>query len=124
MIAIAARAASIAIAGGLLCSAHPADAANQQDAERWEIAFQAANMADAVVTSQCLHSGRCAEGNPLLGRHPSDAKLFGIKAAIGLVHFIAFKRLERASYKSAMRFSQISFVGQSGIVALNLRFVF
>jgi hypothetical protein len=112
-----------AAAVALLCPT-PALAATQADAKKWEIAFQAENLADAVVTSTCLHSGQCAEGNPLIGRHPSDAKLFGIKAAVGLVHFIAWKRLLAQDAKSAMRFSQISLVGQGTIVALNLRFVF
>jgi len=32
---------------------------------------------DARMTDQCLNAGWCQEANPILGTHPSDARLYG-----------------------------------------------
>jgi hypothetical protein len=39
----------------------------------------AATMLDVATTSHCMSTyGDCQEGNPLLGSHPSTAKLYGV----------------------------------------------
>jgi hypothetical protein len=46
------------------------------------IAFNwAATTADVVTTLKGLDSGRCTEGNPLFGSHPSPGKVAGISYA-------------------------------------------
>ncbi len=53
--------------------------ARADDFEKRELAFQALNIADGVVTIDCLRRDVCVEGNPFYGKSPSTEKIVAIK---------------------------------------------
>lgn len=89
-----------------------------------EIAYQVLNLADAVETSACLRHAECEEANPILGKHPSDAKLWGVKIGGGILHYIVAKHLNDRDPHAAKVFQIVSLVVQGGVVGANLRMVF
>ncbi len=97
----------------------------QKAALRWELAYQLASALDAAETIYCLRTDpTCEEANPLMGKHPSTAKIILTKAAFGLIHYEFTHRLARHNPRAAMRISQISFALQGAVVALNMRVIF
>lgn len=83
--------------------------------DKAELAFQGLNAADAIATSGVLHHGGI-EHNPLLGKHPSNAKLFAVKAATGAAH-CGFRLLIE---DNASGFEQVYDVVTIGIVGAGL----
>jgi hypothetical protein len=86
--------------------------------------YLALSAIDAAQTIDCLNRELCVEGNPLLGRHPSAAKLIGVKVGLGLLHFTAFSRINDKNPRGALRLAQISCALQGTVVGLNARFTF
>lgn len=95
-----------------------------QHVRAWEFAYQGLNAVDTVQTLDFLHRGKAHELNPLLGKHPSDARLILTKVAFGAVHFVVIRKLYEADPTFALRAAQLSVVVQGGVVAANLRFAF
>lgn len=110
-------------AAALLTSASPAFAADRSDVMKWEAAFQVLNAVDAATTIACMHQKDCEEANPLVGKHPSTAKIIGIKAAVGLIHFYAVNEISKRDTKTALRIAQVSVFAQGTVVGLNLRVI-
>ena len=96
----------------------------QSDALKWELGYIGLNAIDAVQTIHCLDRGKCTEGNPIFGRHPSTTKLILGKLGFGLLHFAAFSHMNDRNPKAAMRFAQVSCFIQGGVVLLNARIAF
>jgi hypothetical protein len=112
------------IAAALLAAPTPALADTKSAADQWETAYVALNLIDTIQTLDCLHRDRCIEGNPLFGKHPSDAKLIIGKVLLVGIQFAMFEHAEARSAKGALRVAQIG-VGVTGAtVALNARFTF
>lgn len=110
------RAASAAVAQKL--------ALTRSAAMKWELAYLALSAVDAAQTIECLDRGACHEANPLFGKHPKAGTLIAAKAGLGLVHFLAFRHINRRNPKAALRLAQISAGVQGGVVLLNARMVF
>ena len=108
----------------LLAFATPAHADTRSAANQWEAAYVALNIADTVQTIDCLHRGYCEEGNPIFGKHPSDAKLIIGKVLLVGIHVAIFEHIKRDNPKTALRMAQVSVGLQGTVVALNARFVF
>jgi hypothetical protein len=89
-----------------------------------EIAFQALNLADAAQTISCLDRNVCHEGNPLFGSNPSTAKVLGIKAGFGVLHYAVARLLNDRNPRAARIFQIATIAIQGGVVAANLRFTF
>jgi hypothetical protein len=116
---------TIACAALALCTAAPAAAATKADAMRWEAAYEVLNAVDAVQTAYCVHHvGGCEEANPLLGKHPSTAKIIAAKVVLGGLHFAIVDRMANRNPKAAMRVAQVSVGLQGAVVGLNMRIVF
>lgn len=118
----------IAIAA-LVCIATPGAALaqerdDQREALRYEIAFQALNLADLAITLDCVNRNVCHEANPIFGRNPSDRELIFGKALGGAVHWLIFDHLRERDPRAARLFSQASVALQGGVVMANLRFTF
>lgn len=96
----------------------------RQDATRWEIAFQGLSALDAIQTCSFLASGKGREANPVFGRNPSCAKVVGIKAGLGLVHWLLFTRLRRDDPAQARKAARISVFVQGAVVTANMRLMF
>lgn len=92
--------------------------------KRWEIAYQVASVADGVVTQICLDRGTCHETNPVLGRNPSPGKLWGIKVAGGVAHYLLVREVAKTDPEFARLLAIGSFTVQAGVVGWNLQFVF
>lgn len=122
------------IAAALLASASPALAGPlerdyrieraQQAARNWEHAYLALSAIDAAETIYALDHDLAEEANPLLGKHPSTAKIIAVKVAVGAAHYALFTYANDRNPKSALRFAQVSAIMQGGVVGLNLRVVF
>lgn len=89
-----------------------------------EIAFQVLNAADAAQTCDFLARGKAYELNPILGKHPSCAKVVTFKVTGGAAHYLLVREIEKRDPKLA-KIVQIITIGiQGGVVAANLRFTF
>lgn len=89
-----------------------------------EAGFLALSAVDAMQTINCLNRNECVEINPLLGRHPSAAKIILVKAGMGALHFVAFKKEFDRNPTSALRLAQISCAIQGSVVRMNARMSF
>ena len=89
-----------------------------------EAGFLALSAVDAMQTINCLSQNECVEINPLLGRHPSAAKIILVKAGMGALHFVAFKKEFDRNPTSALRLAQISCAIQGSVVRMNARMSF
>ena len=98
--------------------------ARRKDATRMEITFQVLNVLDAAQTVSCLSRQTCAEGNPLYGSHPPAGQVIGIKAGMGVLHWLVFKTLIDRDSNAARWFGRLTVAVQGGVVASNLRFTF
>jgi hypothetical protein len=94
------------------------------EAIKSEAGFLALSAIDAAQTIGCLDRNECVEMNPLLGRHPSAAKVILLKAGMGALHLVAFKAAMKKSPTSALRLAQISCVLQGSVVGMNARMSF
>ena len=98
--------------------------ATKSAALKWEVGYLALSAIDAAQTIDCLNREVCVEGNPILGKHPSTAKLIGAKVALGVLHFTAFSRINEKNPRGALRLAQVSCALQGTVVGLNARFTF
>lgn len=121
----------LAVAGSVLTPsialAKSARSAFEQDrstALKWEIGYLALSAIDAAETIHCLNRGTCREANPIFGKRPSATKLILAKSALGLIHFAAFRHLNKDNPRAALRYAQISAGVQGGVVLLNARIAF
>jgi hypothetical protein len=89
-----------------------------------EAGFLALSAMDAMQTIDCLSRNECVETNPLQGKHPSAAKLILVKAGLGALHFVAFKKELDRNPGSALRLAQISCGIQGSVVRMNARMSF
>ena len=105
-------------------SASPWQEKTKSTALKWELGYLALGAIDTVQTVSCLERGICAEGNPLLGKHPSTKKLIAVRVVGSLIHFGIFTYVNERNPKAAMRFAQISAGIQGTAVLLNARFTF
>ena len=96
----------------------------RRDAKRTAYAALALSAIDGIETCIAVSSGRGSEGNPLYGKHPSCAKVAGIKIITGALFLLTFNRaLDRDPY-AARRGARIFLVVQGGMVLANARFAF
>ena len=96
----------------------------RKKADKWEIAFQVLNATDAIQTCALVSGGRASEGNPLFGKHPSCAKVFGIKAVAGTLQYLLWSKLRRDNPKAALNAARWAVIIQGAVVSANMRFVF
>lgn len=108
----------------LLLAALVATPARADTVSQMEIAYQALNVADFITTEDCLQRGTCHEANPLLGSHPSTARLAAFKLAVGAGHYVLMRQIYHSNPRAARTFEIVSIVMQGGVVGANLRFVF
>jgi len=84
----------------------------------------AATVLDVATTSHCMSTyADCQEGNPLLGSHPSQAKLYGVSFSIlgGQLLASAWLRRKAPNGKLWMAPSIITAAGHGLAAVLNLR---
>jgi hypothetical protein len=89
-----------------------------------EAGFLALSAIDAAQTISCLSRNECVEMNPILGKHPSAAKVILLKAGLGALHLVAFKSELKKNPTSALRLAQISCILQGSVVGMNARMSF
>lgn len=88
--------------------------------EEW--IFQGERVIDTAQTMECLHDmPGCREKNPLLGHHPSDAKLIGVSALESLAHLGVTMALNDRHPKAARTFAFVSVFAEAGVIGLNLK---
>lgn len=88
---------------------------------RWELAYLGLGVIDAAQTINCLNDGICVEGNPIMGKNPTPAKLLLGRLALGSIHFAVFNAINKRNPKTAMRVAQISCAVQGATVLFNAR---
>ena len=84
----------------------------------------AATMLDVATTSHCMSTyENCQEGNPLLGSHPSTAKLYGVSFSMlgGQLLASAWMRHKAPNGKLWMMPSIIASAGHGLAAVLNVR---
>jgi len=84
----------------------------------------AATMLDVATTSHCMSTyGDCQEGNPLLGSHPSTAKLYGVSFSIlgGQLLASAWMRHKAPNGKLWMMPPIVATAGHGLAAVLNVR---
>ena len=84
----------------------------------------AATLLDVTTTSHCLSTyAACQEGNPLIGSHPSQAKLYGVSFSVLAGQLLASAWLRRKSpdRKLWMVLPIFATAGHGLAAALNLR---
>ena len=84
----------------------------------------AATMLDVATTSHCMSTyGDCQEGNPLLGSHPSTAKLYGVSFSMlgGQLLASAWMRHKAPDGKLWMMPPIIATAGHGLAAVLNVR---
>ena len=84
----------------------------------------AATMLDVATTTHCMSSyANCQEGNPLLGAHPSTAKLYGVSFSMlgGQLLASAWLRRKTPTGKLWIAPPIIASAGHGLAAALNLR---
>lgn len=86
-----------------------------------EYVFQGLNLADGATTMYNLHRG-FEERNPILGKHPSDAKLIGQIAAIGVVHAAITSVLQDELPEAVKPWEIGGIIVKGGAVAWNVHF--
>jgi len=96
----------------------------RKNATHWELAFLALSVVDTAQTAECISRGRCKEGNPLLGHHPSVGHLILIRGLGDLAHYGIFRYLNDRNPVEARSWAIGSTVVEGGVVALNIRYVF
>jgi hypothetical protein len=89
-----------------------------------EIAFEVLNAADATQTCAYVSNGNAVEINPLLGKHPSCGTVIGIKAGLGILHWLLARHINQRNEHAAKQFQIVSLIFQGGVVGANLRFTF
>ena len=84
----------------------------------------ATTMLDVATTSHCMSTyGDCQEGNPLLGSHPSTAKLYGVSFSMlgGQLLASAWMRYKAPNGKLWMMPPIIATAGHGLAAVLNVR---
>jgi hypothetical protein len=84
----------------------------------------AATVLDLATTSHCMSTyGNCQEGNPLLGSHPSQAKLYGVSFSLlaGQLLASAWLRHRTPDSKLWMVPPIVATAGHGLAAALNIR---
>ncbi len=93
-----------------------------------ELEYQLLNAMDALETEKCMHQRYCTERNPILGRHPTTARLLAFKLGGGISHFMLYRRISnthsRAKLAMATWIEIFSLATQGTVVALNFKSVF
>lgn len=77
----------------------------------------AMNIADVELTHSCLVKHTCSEGNPLLGRSPSRARMYGFTVpvlTVGILMSAHFRK--KAPDKKAWIIPMLSVCGGKGVV--------
>lgn len=105
-------------------NAYSRNAATKSAALKWELGYLALGAIDTAETIDCLKRDICIEGNPILGKRPSAAKLIGLRVGLSLLHYSVFSRVNDRNPKGALRLAQISCALQGTVVGLNARFIF
>jgi hypothetical protein len=89
-------------------------------AVRWEWAYQVLNMADAITTYQALKDPRLREGNPIFGKRPGPAVIFGGRAAFGILHYVVARIIRKDHPQMAANASFISTLVEGMATGINL----
>jgi len=89
-----------------------------------EFTYQALNVFDAVETISCVHKPTCVEGNPILGKKPSNGKIIAFKLAAAGLHYGIYRYMISKSYQQALVFEVGTNAVQGVVCALNLRYAF
>ncbi|NKJ00377.1 hypothetical protein [Novosphingobium sp. SG707] len=93
----------------------------QRDIGRLEIMFQVLNLADAAATISCVERRICDEKNPLYGgARPSWARVAGIKAGTGALHYMIYRVLAKGDTRLAKIFELTTVTIQGAAVLWNL----
>jgi hypothetical protein len=89
-----------------------------------EVLYQGLNVLDTVETISCVHKPTCQEGNPILGKRPSDAKVIIFKLASSGIHYMTYRHQIKRSLKTALAFEVITNTLQGVVCGLNFRYAF
>lgn len=93
----------------------------RRDLARLEVLFQLLNVADAATTISCVESGTCREQNPLYGGpRPSWARVAGIKAGVGILHYMVYRTLAKSDTRLAKIFELTTVTIQGATVIWNM----
>lgn len=82
--------------------------------------YLALHAADFALTYSCLARNTCRELNPLVGKHPSKAKLIGFAVGTGVLHAATVSLIQDRDPRFARTFSRISLGLKSGVMGLHL----
>jgi hypothetical protein len=118
---------ALLLALGLFVSqcTHAADPARWSALDKSLFAAYVAESAyDAAQTDQCLHAQRCTETNPVLGSHPTTARLIGTKAIVGgALYWLAdsFPQ-QRTLLLGIGNVLEISVIAHNASIGMNVKF--
>ena len=96
----------------------------RKNAGHWEMAALALTVVDTAETINCINRGRCEEGNPLIGRHPSVGHLLLIRGLGDLAQYGVFRYLNDRDPIKARSFAIGGAIAGVAGVAINLRYAF
>ena len=91
------------VLAAFICSQAKADDTNpnaKTPVTEW--VYQGAAFADMLTTLDIKNHPNLQEENPIMGAHPSDAKVVGYFAATGLLHWAITRELVRENVPSAI----------------------
>ena len=114
----------------VLLLASQARAADWQPLPASEYVFQVANLADMSTSLDIKNHRDLYEANPLLGRHPSDGTIIGVKLGAGALHaLITELLLQRGASATTIKLWEYVTIGGEGAVvghnlSLGLHFAF
>jgi hypothetical protein len=103
-----------------LCATAKADETDTST-PKLEWVYQAAAAADMLTTLDIKNHPNLVEENPILGQHPSDAKVIGYFAATGLLHWAVTRELVNGNMPRPLinAFECVSIGVEAGFAAHN-----
>lgn len=76
-----------------------------------EYVFDVALAADMATTLDIRKHADCAETNPILGRHPSDARVIAYGIAAGIAHYAVTRELLRLNMHRTLAAWEVLTIG-------------
>jgi len=93
----------------------------QRQLARMELMFQLLNAADVATTVSCVERRTCIENNPLYGGpRPNWTRVAGIKAGVGVIHYLVYRTLAKSEPRLAKIFELTTITVQGAAVLWNM----
>jgi hypothetical protein len=90
-----------------------------------EVTYNTVRLADILITKDGMHREGYHENNPLIGRHPSDAKLWGFFLVGGVIHYFITDRIKpeyRRTFQAITITCELLIVNHNRSIGMNIKF--